>query len=91
MKCHGCGVEKDPAVKEVYPFPEDNIVTDRPIQPLHELDCEPTDDALPWKRVTVCHGCLHRLEPDMWISQQCWESLNPVVRFSELPDVSPEA
>lgn len=83
VKCHGCGVEKDPAVREVYPYPEDNIVTDRPIQPVFHLDCESDDED--WRKVTVCHHCLHRLEPDMWISRRCWESLNPVVPFEELP------
>jgi hypothetical protein len=93
MKCHGCGVEKDETVSEVYPYPDDNITQEKPIKPFMQLDCEGVDeegdDSGTVKSVTVCHGCFHRLQPDMWISQRCWESLNPVVPFEELPDVGP--
>ncbi len=93
MKCHGCGVEKDETVLEVYPYPEDHITQSKPIKPFMQLDCEGMDanddDSGVVKSVTVCHNCFHRLQPDMWISQRCWEALNPVVPFDDLPDIGP--
>lgn len=85
VKCHGCGVEKDPAIFEIYPFPEDHIVIDKPIQPFFDLDCEPNDRNDDWKLVKVCHGCFHKLDPDMWISQRCWEVITPITAFADLP------
>lgn len=88
MKCHGCGVEKDFKDKEKYPYPEDILFGDAQIDPLFQIDCQPYkfNDA-GWKRVTICHNCFHKLQPDMWISRDCWESINPVVPFNELPDM----
>lgn len=83
--CLACGARKDPAVPELYPYPGDGVVTDRPLRPLYELDCEPAVDGAPWRRVAVCHHCLHRLQPDMWISEACWAALDPVTPFAELP------
>ena len=82
QRCLACGVEKDTDVKEMYPFPDDGIVSDKPIQPLMTFDCQGTDD---WRVVTMCHLCFHKLSPDMWISEHCWQSLNPVTPFEELP------
>ena len=31
QRCLACGVEKDTSVEEVYPFPEDGIMDDKPI------------------------------------------------------------
>lgn len=89
FKCHGCGVEKDLTQKEVYPYPEDAIVTDRPVVPLYSLECEPTDEGGKWKHVMVCHHCFHKLEPDMWISERCWESISPQTAFDALPECNP--
>ena len=86
MKCQACGIEKDRAVLEVYPY-DDGIIPE-PIDPFFELDCEPWEDVAPddkWRRVTVCHQCFHRLQPDMWISSEGWRSLNPEVPFEALP------
>lgn len=80
VKCMACGVEKDPLRKEVYPYPEDGIV-DEPVTPLWELDCQGAD----WRWVLVCHDCLHKLDADLWISDRCWRSLNPIVPFEKLP------
>ena len=84
-KCQGCGAEKDPAVLEVYPHPEDHI-TDRPISPFFSLDVEDWNllDG-PFRTCRVCHECFHKLEPDMWISSKGWDSINPVVPFKDLP------
>ena len=83
-KCMACGVEKDEDVKEAFPYPDFGII-DGPIDPFFHLDCEPRDGKKHWRRVRVCHECLYKLEPDMWISSQCWERLDPVVPFEDLP------
>ena len=90
MKCLACGAVKDTSVKEVYPYPEDGIVHDEPIGPLSVMDCQgpllkPNGTHCDWRVVIVCHHCFHKLEPDMWISDRCWESLNPITPFKQLP------
>jgi hypothetical protein len=89
MKCLGCGVEKDMAVKEVYPYPEDERFCEEPIQPIFELECEPWSEVdkkdASWRKVRVCHECFHKLEPDGWISSRCWRNLKPVTPFEDLP------
>ena len=81
QQCLACGVEKDASTKEVYPYPDDGF-NDEPIDPLFSLECQ---SAKGWRVVTVCHQCCHRLQPDMWISEQCWQSLNPITPFEKLP------
>jgi hypothetical protein len=95
MKCLACGELKDTRVPEPYPYPDDNIVCDRPIDPLWVLDCQgpplqPGDTTFDWRVVIVCHHCLHRLEPDMWISNAGWNSLDPAMPFDRLPHPLPE-
>ena len=80
QKCLACGVEKDPALKEVYPYPQDGLI-DEPIAPLKTIDCQGPND---WRVVTVCHDCFHKLDVDMWIGEQCWRALNPITPFEEL-------
>jgi hypothetical protein len=82
QRCLACGVEKDTRVKETYPYPDDGIITDEPIDPLMTIDCQGTGD---WRVVTVCHACFHKLDVDMWISEDCWRSLNPITPFEHLP------
>jgi hypothetical protein len=84
-KCHGCGAEKNPADLEVYPYPEDERLTEDPIPPLLTVECQPADPKSGWRMATVCHHCFHRLDVDMWIGQRCWESLSPVTDFRDLP------
>lgn len=82
--CYGCGVEKDPEVEEMYTGKD--LCNDEPIGPLIVLDCQPHKfDDPNWKSVIVCFECFDKLSPDMWISQNCWESLNPHIPFNELP------
>jgi hypothetical protein len=81
QKCLACGVEKDTSVEEVYPFPEDGIMDDKPIAPLMDIECQGKD----WRVVTVCHSCCHKLGVDMWSTEKCWLSLNPITPFEELP------
>lgn len=85
MQCFGCGVEKDPKVLEEYSHPETDRICDGPVPPLFVIECQPTGKDTGWKAVVVCHECFHRLDPDMWISERCWESLNPTTPFDKLP------
>lgn len=81
QRCLACGVEKDTSIKEVYPYPEDYLI-DEPIDPLMTIDCQGDRD---WRVVTICHECFHKLEPDQWISERCWRSIDPVTPFEALP------
>lgn len=86
MTCQACGVEKDPKVLETYPYPEDDL-WDEPIEPLLEIACQDyvgIPNPGPFKKVLVCHACWHKLDPDMWISRNGWEALNPKVPWIEL-------
>ncbi|MES2597737.1 MAG: hypothetical protein V4662_20495 [Verrucomicrobiota bacterium] len=94
QQCHACGIEKDPDALELYPFPEDGVVDDQPISPFFTLDCQPTSAARErsdWRVARVCHACFHRLDVDQWISDACWESLNPVTPFEQLPKLPESA
>ena len=84
-RCHQCGVEKNPEILETFPYPDGSLTTEIPIPPLIDIDCEPTVMGDDWKKVEICHRCFHELEPDMWINQTIWESLNPVTPFDALP------
>ncbi len=91
--CLACGVQKDMDVKEVYSHPETERLTEKPIDPLLELDCQ--GDPIPddpngycdYRRVIVCHECFHKLSPDMWIGVDCWRSLSPLIPFEQLPKI----
>jgi len=89
QKCQACGIEKDSGVKEVYPYPDDGIVDHEPIDPFFTLDCQgpSIDGVTAWRSATVCHDCFHRLNPDMWISERCWQALRPVISFEQLPNL----
>ncbi len=39
-KCLACGIEKDPSIKEIYPYPEDDIIDDVAIASFMEMDCQ---------------------------------------------------
>lgn len=91
MKCLSCGIEKDLDKLETYPYCEDNLTNECPISPLLTVECK--GDC--WKMAIMCHECWHHLSEntqgiDMWISQSCWETLNPVTHFSSLPNVKQE-
>ena len=40
QKCLSCGVEKDINSHEVYPYENDCITTEEPVQPLFEIECQ---------------------------------------------------
>lgn len=89
-KCFSCGVEKELSKEVYYPYPEDNIDTEDPLIQLFTVECQGNN----FRMTVMCHECWHRLEStigiDMWISQRCWESLNPVRPFDSLPLVKNE-
>jgi hypothetical protein len=91
MNCFGCGVEKDTETKEVSPFADEDGLTTDPIGPLHVLDCQgpripnDPDNYSEFRMVVVCHACFHALEPDMWISKNCWDTIKPKVPYEKLP------
>ena len=47
------------------------------------------EDSAKFRTAVICHECWHRLESnggiDLWIGQECWESLKPVIPFERLP------
>ncbi len=87
QKCQACGAEKDSEVKEIYPYPDDGVVDDEPIDPFFTLDCQGprVDEVSDWRAATVCHACFHKLDVDMWISERCWQALHRVIPFEQLP------
>jgi hypothetical protein len=88
MKCHVCGIEKDPEQLEVFPWHEEHGIVDYPIEPLFNIDWCPAGGVIEegdWKNITLCHSCWHRLKPDMWTCQEHYESLNPVTPYDDLP------
>jgi hypothetical protein len=93
MKCYGCSVEKDLNILEVYPWPEDDRLCTDPIDPLMVLECQGKSERNGpngewcWKAVVVCHACFRKLDPDMWIGENCWISINPRIPFDDLPEV----
>lgn len=89
VRCFGCGVEKDAAATEIYPY--EDLTQDEPIPALMTLDCEGRTPGREsdWRAVVVCHECFHRLEPDMWIDDRGWAHINPKVTFENLPALLP--
>ena len=89
MKCYSCGVDKDLSVKEAYPYPEDDRLTEEPISPLMVIECssiaKKSNGERDYRVVVVCHECFHKIDPDMWIGEKCWQLLNPKVPFDRLP------
>ena len=79
-------------MKEVYPYPEEDRIIEEPIDPLMTIDCQGPriGEVTDWRVVTVCHNCFHKLDVDMWISDHCWQSLNPVTPFEQLPTLYAE-
>lgn len=86
MKCLACGIEKDVSILETYPYEE--LYQAEPITPIFiGLECKCDDGTI--RLVNVCHECFHKLQPDMWISEKCWESISPITEVVELEIKSP--
>jgi hypothetical protein len=98
MLCLACGTAKDMATLEVYPYPKDDCLCDSPLPPLLDVDCQAAkvqpDGSWEFRNAIMCHECWHKLVAsrgiDMWIGQECWESLNPVTPFDKLPRIEYE-
>lgn len=88
MKCYSCGVEKDLNVDVIYPYSEDDLITEKPVPQLFTIECEPKGQG-DYRMCVMCHECWHRLAAadgiDLWINEEAWESLNPLVPFPALP------
>jgi hypothetical protein len=89
--CFGCNVEKDTEVLEVSPFAEEDGLTGNPICPFLVLDVQGNripndpDNYSEFRMTVVCFDCFHRLEPDMWISKNCWDNIHPTIPYDRLP------
>ena len=86
MKCFCCGVEKDLNALEISSTSEEDGLVDEPISPLAVLECCSLDSKI-WKIAVICHKCFHKLEPDMWIDEACWDAMKPAIAFDKLPEV----
>lgn len=89
MRCFGCNTEKDTDVLEVSPFAEEDYLINESVPPLFIIDCDgpsiPPHEYSETRMVVVCHTCFHALDPDMWISKACWDSINPTIPYDRLP------
>ncbi len=93
MKCFACGAEKDLSVKVVYPYDNDSLTQEMPIEQLLVVECQGKenrpDGSWDFRAAIMCHECFHDLSQnrgiDMWIGQECWEFLKPVIPFAKLP------
>lgn len=84
--CQACGKEKDTDVNEVYPYPEDYYFDNVPIPPLFDMELELLDGT--FRKVDICHECFHKIQPDMWIGFNEWESLQPVTPTGSLEKIN---
>lgn len=75
----------------MYAYPDQGLCDDEPVDPIVELEVQPDVRGDPYRECRVCHNCFFRLSPDMWIGENCWRKLNPVVPFSDLPLHVPRA
>ena len=85
-RCDACGIEKDLGQEEVYPFDDEAIDNEFPSPPLIDVECQPINRNRPWKTAKVCHRCLYKLGPDLWINQVIWDTFHPVKSFEDLKD-----
>lgn len=88
IDCFGCGAIKDTQELEISPFAEKDGLTDSPINPFLVLDVQGPRDAnhhSEYRQTRVCHHCFHALSPDMWISENCWKQIKPVIPYDKLP------
>lgn len=92
MRCYGCGDDKDLKTLAVYPYPDDEILCDDPIEPLLVAEIQGEADRGDYRAAVYCHECFHRIETecgghDVWLGQNQWEGLTPLVPFADLPAI----
>jgi len=87
MRCHGCGVEKDTDVRELATSTAAGLIEDVPLPPLYVVDCQSPSGAADarYRAALVCHGCMARLDLDMWTCAEHWAQIDPVVPYAQLP------
>lgn len=44
-----------------------------------------TQKIIEFRRAVACLECCDRMDADMWVSRGCWDGLNPVVPYEQLP------
>lgn len=72
---------------EISPYHEEDVICDSPIPPLSVIECSAKNNHLDvCKIVVVCHECFHKLQPDIWIGEEHWEGIDPVISFDKLPN-----
>lgn len=89
FNCDGCGTLIDPDKLVMYPKVEGEasmVCTTEPVIPFTWLDVEPNSDADEYKTCNICWHCFNKVQPDMWISERCWELTPQFRKFSELAD-----
>lgn len=91
MKCLSCGTDKNLDINEIYPYngEYDGLTQEKPIEPLILVEAEGETE---FRMAILCHECFHNLSEntqgvDLWISEKCWLTLNPVTPFNNLPFV----
>jgi len=83
--CYACGTHKSLEELEVYRY-DSPAITDEPIRPLFALPVVDSNDTVPVRTGIICHECMHKIDPDMWIGKDDWDSLEAIVPFSLLPE-----
>lgn len=77
--CHACHRDLSGSNAR-YPYDEDGITQDRLIPLGMAIDGDGKH------RPIVCFHCFHCLQPDMWITEECWKALDPKTPWAELPN-----
>jgi len=105
MRCFRCAKEivvppKDDPIYDTQPLGEDNCY----FFPAAVLDVSSSGLLTPatssgpggvsldgCHAAVVCWNCFHEIDPDMWITPEMWDTLNPAVPFSALPALDHDA
>lgn len=82
VNCFACGIEKDMDILESSEFNPDFGYTNQLRAPIFVLDVDGPNE---FRQTLVCHTCFIKLDPDMWISKKCWDTLNPKIQYHKLP------
>jgi hypothetical protein len=87
VKCLCCGADKELGILTTYPY-DGTLTREAPVEQLLCIECQGTTG---FRMAIMCHECWHKLEVtrgiDMWIGQECWDSLDPATPYDQLPEV----